>query len=54
MKEENNNNSESIKKRFYKLSKEKLKLIELLDNIKPESSPYLYGLQTGPPPSGSV
>ena len=53
MKEENNN-SESIKKRFYKLNKEELKLIELLDNIKSESSTYLYLPPPMSDPAGSA
>lgn len=51
--EEENKNSGITKKRFYKLSKEELKLIELLDNIKSESSPYLYGMPPTAPISGS-
>lgn len=47
MEKETKNNNAKEKKRFYKLSKDELKLIELLDNIKSESSPYLYGQDTG-------
>ncbi len=51
MEKETKNSKE--KKRFYKLSKEELKLIELLANIKSESSPYLYGMPPTAPIAGS-
>ena len=54
MKKENKD-SKSIKERFYKLSKEELKLIKILANIKSEDLSCLYGfgpsVDTGGPGS---
>ena len=55
MEKKNKNKNNLERKRFYKLSKEELKLIELLANIKADSSPYLYGQPpTMGPDAGSV
>lgn len=54
--EEETKNGETIEKkiRFYNLSKEELRLIELSSKLKTESSPYLYGQSASYTTTGSI